>query len=372
MSTAGRYAIISNQNEVTAAFAAFDNDKEAPMTWKEKRLITVLSIVLAVLFAAVLIVLSIRYRQARAETDGQTAMAETAQLAESDYVNLAYDNGSAYLAFALDTEGAWYWENEPDFPLDDTQLRVILTLLRTLRPQQTLDRPEDLSECGLDAPAASLTATAPDGGVPTIAMGNATTDGTSRYADINSDSEHIYIISGDLYTAMQTPVYEMCRLPELPTLAEAQMLSITLQGPKTEQADTETDGRRTTVLTAVHAEDDAASVSWRAGGANITDDASLRALLEDLAALRVTKCVDWHPSDEAAVFCGFDDPVTLTVSYQTDSGAETSFEMKVGTQNMDGTGRYVRFGEEEAIYLMELELLDPLMRLAYQGMDEPA
>ena len=51
------------------------------MTWKEKRLITVLSIVLAVLFAAVLIVLSIRYRQARAETDGQTAMAETAQLA---------------------------------------------------------------------------------------------------------------------------------------------------------------------------------------------------------------------------------------------------------------------------------------------------
>lgn len=79
------------------------------MTWKEKRLITVLSIVLAVLFAAVLIVLSIRYRQARAETDGQTAMAETAQLAESDYVNLAYDNGSAYLAFALVTEGAWYW-----------------------------------------------------------------------------------------------------------------------------------------------------------------------------------------------------------------------------------------------------------------------
>ena len=46
--------------------------------------------------------------------------------------------------------------------------------------------------------------------------------------------------------------------------------------------------------------------------------------------------------------------------------------MKVGTQNMDGTGRYVRFGEEEAIYLMEMELLDPLMRLAYQGMDEPA
>lgn len=37
---------------------------------------------------------------------------------------------------------------------------------------------------------------------------------------------------------------------------------------------------------------------------------------------------------------------------------------------MDGTGRYVRFGDEPAIYLMELELLDPMMRLAYQGMEE--
>ena len=34
------------------------------MSWKEKRLITILSIILAVLCAAVLVVLSIRYRAA--------------------------------------------------------------------------------------------------------------------------------------------------------------------------------------------------------------------------------------------------------------------------------------------------------------------
>ena len=37
---------------------------------------------------------------------------------------------------------------------------------------------------------------------------------------------------------------------------------------------------------------------------------------------------------------------------------------------MGGTGRYVRFGDEPAIYLVEQELLDPMMRLAYQGMEE--
>ena len=95
-----------------------------------------------------------------------------------------------------------------------------------------------------------------------------------------------------------------------------------------------------------------------------------RQLLEDLAALKVAECVDFRPSDDAVTFCGFQDPVTLTVHYQTATGIEGIFEMNVGTQNMDGTGRYVRFGDEPAIYLMELELLDPMMRLAYQGMEE--
>ena len=99
-------------------------------------------------------------------------------------------------------------------------------------------------------------------------------------------------------------------------------------------------------------------------------DAALRALLEDLAALKVAECVDFRPSDDAVTFCGFQDPVTLTVHYQTATGIEGIFEMNVGTQNMGGTGRYVRFGDEPAIYLMELELLDPMMRLAYQGMEE--
>ena len=100
------------------------------------------------------------------------------------------------------------------------------------------------------------------------------------------------------------------------------------------------------------------------------EDTALRALLEDLAALKVAECVDFRPSDDAVTFCGFQDPVTLTVNYKTATGIEGIFEMNVGTQNMDGTGRYVRFGDEPAIYLMELELLDPMMRLAYQGMEE--
>ena len=149
-------------------------------------------------------------------------------------------------------------------------------------------------------------------------MGNTTTDGNSYYAAISSDPKHIFIIANTLYLAMQKPIYEMCVLPELPQLTEDAMTSIEIEGPSNE------DGTRpATVLTA--AASDGGDVSWRSGGANVTDAAEVRALMEDLSALRVSQCVDFKPSDDAASFCGFDDPSVLTVNYKTSSGAaETS------------------------------------------------
>ena len=335
------------------------------MSWKEKRLITILSIILAVLCAAVLLVLSVRYRAAQAAKaeDNQTSASDIAQAAQSDYIALSYNNGTTSLSFALNEEGAWYWESEPDFPLNDETVQSILALLKALKPQQTLDLPEDLSTYGLDDPQVTLTATAPDGTALTIGMGNATTDGTSYYATISSDAKHVFIIAGTLYQAMQKPIYEMCTLPVLPELTEAAMTSVEIEGPVNEDGTT----HPATVLTAASA--DGGDVSWRSGGANVTDTADVRALMEDLTSLRVSQCVDFKPSDDGAAFCGFDDPSVLTVNYKGSSGADETFVMYIGIQNIDGTGRYVRFDEDSAIYLMELSYLDPLMRLAYQGLE---
>ena len=46
------------------------------MTWKERRIITILTTILLILMAAVLIVLGIRYREGRAETEDASAGAE--------------------------------------------------------------------------------------------------------------------------------------------------------------------------------------------------------------------------------------------------------------------------------------------------------
>lgn len=85
------------------------------MSWKEKRLITILSIILAVLCAAVLVVLSIRYRAAQAAKDQNTVSpSDIAEAAQSEYVALSYSNGSTTLSFSLNEDGIWTWD-QPAF-----------------------------------------------------------------------------------------------------------------------------------------------------------------------------------------------------------------------------------------------------------------
>lgn len=336
------------------------------MTVKEKRLISLLSALLAILFGAVLVLLSGRYRSARRQQEdaAQEQQRQEETVSGREYVNLSYHNGSAFLAFALDAEGAWYWENEPDFPLDDAHLQAVLDQIRDLAPLETLPLPEDLSEYGLDqTPLAQITAVTAEGETEQISLGEKTQDGAGRYALLSREPRRLFTVPDTLYAALQTPIYQMCRLPALPRITEADILSLFLQAPPR----TEADSPRTTVLTAYQGDGE---TTWRTGGANVTSSPLLAALIDDLERFKLAACVNYHPSDDAAALCGFESPVVLTVRYTTGSGGEETFTLSVGTVDLTGQSRYVRMGEEKAIYAMDAALLESLLRLAAGGLED--
>ena len=331
------------------------------MDWKQRRTVTILSTILAILSAAVLVVLGIRYRehrQANTDGDGQAAAPITQQ---SDYTALTYRNGSATLSFALDEEGAWSWTADPDFPLDESTVTAILAELSSIRPQQTLEATETMESYGFTDPGAVLTATGQNGRELTLVFGKATTDGASYYMQMNGDETTVYIVAGTLYQQLQTPIYDMMELPQLPQLPAERLESVIIQGAES------------TVLTAIRPEDDTESApTWRAGGANVTDSDTVQALLDDLAELAFARCIDYAPAEEAAEICGLGDTaVLLTVDYLTESGTEQSLELAIGSPAVTGDGRYVLLPEssDRSIYLLPTALLDPLMRIAANGLD---
>ncbi len=338
-----------------------------PMTWKERRTITLLLAILGMLFAVLLVVLGIRYRENRpapnAGTDGSD-VAVSAPVNPETYAALRYYNGKTTLSFALDEGGKWIWTDIPDFPLDDTNLKEILDLLSNLHYQQTITSPESMESYQLDDPKGTLTVSDSQGGSQTLAFGKATTDGTSRYLQLNGDSSKIYIIDNALYQRMQTPIYDMTLLPEFPDLSEKNLRTLTVQlpAPETDSEDEESvELPEPIVLTASRANGSAQPALWFCGSSNVTSSISVQKLLADLQTMAFSKCIDYHPSDEAVSICGFDVPaVTLTVEYGTDA----SLVLEIGGTPLYDAGRYARLNGGDAIYLLSEEKLDGLLKVA--------
>ena len=336
------------------------------MDWRQRRTVTILTAVLLALLAAVLIVLGIRYRENREETPEDNESAAAAFMTVEGYSALVYSNGSTTLSFTVEENGAWAWENDRAFPLRQETINSILALLINWRPQQTLAAEEDLSAYGLDEPTGFLTLTGADGSVRALSFGKTTTDGTSRYVMEQSDPSTVYIIADTLFTQMSVPIYDMCDVPLLPLLEESAIRSILIRGPENE------DGTPAlvTVLTTAKRDGDGGPVTWLQGSENVTANETVRALLEDIRALVFSRCVDYDPSDEALTICGFDTPpAALTVNYTTDTGTEETISLTIGAQVLDGSGRYARLGDSTTIYSLPTAALDPLMRVAANGLD---
>ena len=335
------------------------------MSWKERRLIAVLSMILLVLTIALVIVLAVRYRD---KMDPEQTPPEdlTAGLVsdQDDFHTLTYFNGETTLSFERDENGIWHWTADRALPLDDSVILDILDHLSAWNPQQTLTGAEALENSGISEPTGSITATTVSGSYTKLVFGKTTTDGSSDYVRLNDDESTVYIIDGALSALMDIPVYDMCRLPSLPVLDESRIRSIVIRGA----AQQDGSAGPVTSLTAQHGDD--GYTTWRFEGANVSDLPEVRALLEDLTALTFEKCIDYNPSAEAAAVCGFDAPAAiLQISYLTESGSEQSLELTVGNRVPDQSGRYTRMGSDSSLYLLETDLLDPLMSIAANGLD---
>lgn len=359
------------------------------MTWKERRNVTILLSIAGALFLALLIVFGIIYRQSREEAlagaeSGPAGL--SAAGAPSDpgaYSALRYYNGSATLSFTLDEEGAWTWADGPDFPLRDDTVKAILSALSSLHFQQTLPAGAGLEEYGLDNPSATLTATAGTG-EQSLIFGKTTTDGDSYYMCMNGDESTVYIVADTLVKLMQTPVYDMCALPELPDLSEGNLRAVTIQGP-VPAAESAEDGageegageeggepaeepeRPAVTLTARRSNGEDQSALWFDGSDNVTAAALLQDLLYDLRTMSMAKCVDYFPSEEAAEICGFVSPAAILKVEYTAGGTDQTFTMEVGARMPDESGRYVRLEEDGAIYALATDSIDAVMTISVAG-----
>ncbi len=344
-------------------------ERGSPMNKRRRRTLLLLLLAAAVLAAAVLAVRSAKNR--RSQDAAESLVSSSGMISDgAAYKSISYHNGSATLSFALNKEGAWYWTDDPDFPLNQDYLIQMTNTLSTLKPQQTITDGGAPEDYGLSEPTRTLSATASNGLLTTLALGNATSDGNSYYMLMNESETPIFIISGELVKEMSVGIYDMLLLPELPALTEDRLGTVTLTGAVT----TELSAFRAQAQPDEGGDDSSpesgGSVTWLCNGADVTGDEQVQSVLEQLSKLRLDACVDYRPSDGAAALCGFDEPAaTVTVSYTGDGNTSQTLTLTVGNPVLGGDERYVRVNDDSTIYRIGEDKLDALLAVAGSGLD---
>lgn len=254
-------------------------------------------------------------------------------------------DGQVTLRFAKDESGAWAWQDDVNFPLDQAALDELLALPAVLDGGEAVPDVQELSVYGLAAPEKYITVTA-DGADVTYYIGEQATDG--RWYVLTPDGRVLYTADEDK-ALLSRSVYSMAQLPQLPAITADKLVSVSLLPAEGTAVTfyTDADGTR------------------RSGSRDVTD--ATAALVDEIAALTVTACVDYDPAEGAAAVCGLETPeVTLAVNY-TSGGSDHALTLAVGGSTGDG-GRYVTIDSSTTIYRMEESALAQVLTLSATGL----
>ena len=277
-------------------------------------------------------------------TEPERKDAATQTVPVEGITGLTLCDGDVTLRFEKDEAGSWIWHDDPTFPLEQSAMDELLALPAALDGGETVTDGQELSVYGLETPAKYITVTA-DGEDATYYVGEETTDG--RWYVLAPDGRVLYA-SAESKALLSRSIYDMAVLPQLPVIAPEQVVSVTILTPERTVAFLTDDGVR------------------RSANRDVT--AQTAALVEELGALTVTACVDYHPAEGAAAVCGLDEPaLTLAMNYLSDTGADKALTLAVGLPTGDG-GRYVTLDGETTIYRMEEASLAQLLTIAETGL----
>lgn len=329
------------------------------MKKKQKRTLLILVILLAVLG-----ILTTAVKLAGKKKEKAASAASSAQesvVPQKVYTAFSWrENGTEY-SFTK-KGGTWYWAADKSFPLNANYLTKLANTLNSLVPVQTIKDGDTLSAYGLDPPSMTLTATAKDGTKNTFALGSEAVNSSGNYyLMVNGTPSKIYVVDTTLHDELSTGVLSMMRLPELPILQKGQLDTLEVKGT----ADT----LLTSKVKKSKKSSDEISVSWYAGGKNVTSNSSAKQIISDVSSMSVASAQFYKPTAAQLAQSGLTSPgAVVTLHYTDDKNAAQTLTLTVGGKTSDGENRYVRLGGDDTVYAMSATKLTELLTVVDSGL----
>lgn len=319
------------------------------------------------------------------QQENQTDDAPTVGALSGELTGVTLAGEESELAFTCEG-GVWSY-TDPAFPVNQDTLADLAGLLTPLAAGRAMEITDSLEAYGLASPSYTLTASDAQGGSLTLLVGDANTNGD--YYAMEQGGDTVYVLDSGLVSYLTMGLYDFMQLESFDKMNEANITALTLTVGGAEQPLVLT---KQTVTTTIPAEEEGeedtteTSYVWSLDGAELSgltvsqdyldslgedeEAAGLQDLLDDavstLSALAFDRCVDYQAPREELLGsspAGTPIPLTVTVSYTNDDGAELSTTLYLGASNEDGD--YLAMKDDSSyLYVLSADQAQPLFTLA--------
>lgn len=238
------------------------------------------------------------------------------KVVQEEVKTLSWKCGTGSFAFHRDENGAWLYDADEDFPVDEGKIGELLEQFQEFGVSFVIEEVEDWEQYGLQDPLCTICMET-EGGACEILLGGYSTMDSQRYVSIGDGNA--YLVKQDPLESFELEISDMIRHDGIPDLKNVVQLQFTGQAS----------GR-------IFYEEDSASAYYagdvyfmeQGDGSRPLDTDRVNSYLSTVRNLNLKDYVDYDVSEEDLAGYGLDAPVlSLSIDY-TVAGEETGEERK--------------------------------------------
>lgn len=247
--------------------------------------------------------------------DSQIQVTDLGELSSFQFTDQSTGTGMSFVK----EDSTWYMEDDREIPLDQTYIDAMENTYASLTATRQIDKPDALSDYGLDSPAYTVQATDADGNTTTFSVGDAADE--DYYLTVDSAQAPVYTVTSSAVSVLQHDLDTLVEKDTMPAIGSGNLLT----------AEFTENGQTTTYS---------------------SDDEELTTFgLDEASRTTVTLTYQESSSDSSDSDSGD--------SEEEDSGSLT-YTLYLGSDSGDGT-RYVQVQDSDLVYLVSSDVLNNLL-----------
>ena len=275
-----------------------------------------------IILALLLVFYLVLHNSSKEDSQDTEKTSETAfETTVEDISEAVFKSGENEYKFTK-SDDIWKYNGEENFPLDQSAFGEIISKFEKIAADRVLEKPDNISEYGLDDPTVTVSLKDKDGKEQTLQFGDTNSVTSSSYMTLNKDNEKVYMVSSTIVTSLQFDINDLAEKETFPSITDITGVIM------------ERNGQTFSVF-----KDSSSSTGWTVTGWDGTKkDAGSSQVSEftnPITSLSWSSFISQNTEDLSQY--GLDNPTIITINYQVTETKSTDKTKDDSADTADGS-----------------------------------